>query len=94
MTAEIDPRWLEAFTALSAMTDRAEAAIQKRDALVREFDALKRDRSVRSPSDLRKLAAAIVDADERLVEVFIAIHDVIDDLSAIPPPHEDEDYCR
>ncbi|RSU55000.1 hypothetical protein DAH66_12575 [Sphingomonas koreensis] len=94
MTAEIDSRWLEAFTALSDMTDRAEAAIRKRDALVRRFDALKRDRLVRSLSDLRKLAAAIVDADERIAEAFIVIHDVINDLSAITPPHEDEDCSR
>lgn len=87
-SATLDPRLAKALAALSDLTDRAEAAIKRRDALVRQFDALDRERSSRSITESRKLAGAIVVADQRIATTFAAIRETLDAISSIETAHQ------
>lgn len=77
----------KALADLSDLTDRAEAVVKKRDALVSQFEALGRDRSSRSITQSRKLAGAIVAADQSIAATFAAIHEILDVISAIEAAH-------
>lgn len=83
----LDAGIAKALAELSDLTGQVEAAISRRDALVRRFDALGRDRSYRSIAEAKNLAGAIVAADQRIAATFAAIHEILDVISAIKAAH-------